>query len=94
MENYSDEKPLNVGSGKDLTIAELAGLIAETVGYQGAIHFDPAKPDGTPQKLLNSSRANRLGWRATVNLKQGLKDYYTSYLVSAGKGQLNSVAAA
>jgi GDP-L-fucose synthase len=80
IEKYSDESPLNVGSGTDLTIAELATLISETVGYRGGIEFDPSKPDGTPRKLLNSARIRALGWEPRVHLRKGIGEYYASFL--------------
>jgi len=63
---------INVGCGNDVTINELAELVGKTIGYQGEIVFDPSKPDGTPRKLMDSSRLNALGWQATVNLEEGL----------------------
>ena len=63
---------INVGCGLDITIKELAELVGKTIGYQGEIVFDISKPDGTPRKLMDSSRLNALGWQATVNLEEGL----------------------
>lgn len=71
---------INVGCGQDITIRELASLIADVVGYQGAIVFDPSQPDGTPRKLLDVSRLQRLGWQAGVTLGQGLADTYAWYV--------------
>jgi GDP-L-fucose synthase len=71
---------INVGSGEDITIKELALTIAKVIGYGGAIEFDPTKPDGTPRKLMDSSRLNSLGWRARVSLEDGLKLAYNDYL--------------
>ncbi len=71
---------INVGTGKDLTIAELADLVKEVVGYEGEIRFDPEKPDGTPRKLLNVERMKRLGWTAQIELKEGLESTYRWYL--------------
>ena len=71
---------INVGKGDDVTIAELAQLIKEVVGFQGAIEFDVSKPDGTPRKLMDSSRLNSLGWRAGVELKEGLTLVYADFL--------------
>ena len=71
---------LNVGSGADVTIAELARAIAQTVGYVGQIEFDASKPDGSPRKLMDSSRLNALGWRAKVNLQDGLAAAYQDFL--------------
>ena len=73
---------INVGVGHDLTIAELVGLIRETVGYQGGIEFDSDKPDGSPQKLMDSSRINKLGWRAKVELEEGLRLTYDDFVNS------------
>lgn len=67
---------VNVGAGKDLSIAELAGLVADIVGYPGEIVFDPTKPDGTPRKLLDSSRINALGWTARTPLRLGIAATY------------------
>jgi GDP-L-fucose synthase len=71
---------INVGSGTDLTIAELTELIAKTIGYSGRIEFDPSKPDGAPRKLMDSSKLNTLGWTAKVNLKNGLNEAYEDFL--------------
>ncbi len=82
MEHYSDEQPLNVGTGEDLTIAEFAQLIAQTVGFTGRIDFDPSRPDGAPQKLLDVSRLARLGWQAKIPLGEGLDKFYEAFLAS------------
>lgn len=71
---------INVGSGKELSIQELAQHISDTVGYQGGLEFDASKPDGTPRKLMDSSRLNSLGWQAGTSLKDGLKITYQNYL--------------
>jgi GDP-L-fucose synthase len=71
---------INVGVGHDLTIAELADLIREIVSYQGEIEFDLNKPDGSPQKLMDSSRINQLGWRAKVELEEGLRLTYGDFI--------------
>lgn len=71
---------INIGYGEDLSIRELAELIAETVGFYGKLNFDAAKPDGAPRKLLDISRMQGLGWRPTVNLKQGLQLAYRDFL--------------
>jgi GDP-L-fucose synthase len=76
LENYSSEKPLNIGSGIEMSIADLATLIAEIVGYKGVIAFDPAHPDGTPRKILDSSRIKSKGWAPKIALSQGLKMIY------------------
>jgi GDP-L-fucose synthase len=74
---------INVGFGTDVTIKELAQTIAEVVGYSGNIDFDRTKPDGTPRKLMDSSRLNSLGWQAQVHLKDGLTMAYQDYLANS-----------
>ena len=71
---------LNVGTGEDLTIAELARLVADTVGYRGRLEFDTGKPDGTPRKLLDVSKLSALGWHATIGLAEGLLGTYEWYV--------------
>ncbi len=71
---------INVGYGSDLTIRDAAQLVAEVVGFDGPIDFDSVKPDGTPRKLMNSTRLNRLGWKPAIELRQGLKQAYADYL--------------
>ena len=70
---------LNVGCGEDLSIAELAALVCEAVGYRGRIVYDPSKPDGTPRKLMNSDRLRALGWRPRVSLVEGLALAYRDF---------------
>ena len=72
--------PINVGFGSDVTILELAGLIAEVTGFGGRIETDPTKPDGTPRKLLDSSRMHALGWAPKIDLREGLEDAYRWFL--------------
>ena len=71
---------INVGFGSDVTITELAHAVAKATGYQGSISFDPSKPDGAPRKWMDSSRLNRLGWQAKVDLDRGLNQAYDAYL--------------
>ena len=71
---------INVGYGSDITIRELAETVGEVVGFSGKIKFDSSKPDGTPRKLMDSSRLNALGWQAKVSLSQGLKQAYQDFL--------------
>jgi GDP-L-fucose synthase len=78
--NYDDAETINVGVGTDVSIRELAETIAEVVGYQGQLTQDTSKPDGTPQKLLDVSRLNNLGWKAQINLKKGIAETYNWYL--------------
>jgi GDP-L-fucose synthase len=81
MENYDGDQQINVGVGEDLTIKELASLVASEVGYQGEIEWDASKPDGTPRKLLDVSKIHEMGWKAKTSLKDGIKlavaDYRT-----------------
>jgi GDP-L-fucose synthase len=74
---------INVGYGSDVTIAEVAQTIAQVVGYQGKVEFDTSKPDGTPRKLMDSSRLHSLGWQAKVSLTEGLQQAYVDFLASS-----------
>jgi len=76
MQKYSDEAPLNVGWGNDVSIAELASLVADTVGFKGELRFDRSKPDGMPRKLLDTSRMSALGWQPKITLAAGLASTY------------------
>ena len=76
MQNYNEEGFVNIGTGQDLTIMELAVLIKEIVGYNGSIKNDPTKPDGTPRKLLDISKLKNLGWQSSVTLEEGIKKVY------------------
>jgi len=80
LQRYSGEGHVNVGTGTDLSIAELAQLIARVVGYGGQFRYDASKPDGTPRKLLDVSRLAGLGWRASIPLEEGLARTYGWYL--------------
>jgi GDP-L-fucose synthase len=82
MAHYDEEAILNVGTGEDLTVRELAVLVGKVTGYSGEIVFDPSKPDGTPRKLLDVSRLHALGWRARISLDQGLRDTYKWFVKS------------
>ena len=88
MENYDAAESLNVGVSQDVTIAELAQLIAQTIGYTGTIVFDHSHPDGTPCKLLDSSRIQALGWCPQISLEQGIAstyEWYVEHLVKRSK---------
>lgn len=74
---------LNVGTGTDLSIADLAHLVADTIGYGGRLTFDVTKPDGTPRKLLDVSRLARLGWHAQIDLREGLASTYEWFVSNA-----------
>ncbi len=80
MQNYDQKEFVNVGTGKDHSIKELAEMIAQTVGYKGKLVFDTTKPDGMPQKLLDVSKMTSLGWKAKIDLMTGLKKTYKLYL--------------
>jgi GDP-L-fucose synthase len=80
MNEYSGEEHVNVGTGTDVSIKELAQLICKVVGYSGKIVFDTSKPDGTPKKLLDVSKINSLGWKAKVSLEEGIRKTYEWYL--------------
>lgn len=79
MKTYSADELVNIGTGKDITIAEFARVVAATVGYNGTISFDASRPDGPPRKLLDVSRLTKLGWRASTPLKEGIKLAYQAY---------------
>lgn len=83
MVHYDGAQPLNVGTGQDLTIAELAALVASVVGYQGRIVYDASKPDGTPRKLLDVSCIHALGWQARIPLHEGIASTYKWYCAQA-----------
>ena len=80
MNNYDGSEIVNIGVGTDLTIAELAQMVAEVVGFKGEIVFDSSKPDGTPRKLLDVTRLSSLGWKAKIGLRQGISQTYDWYL--------------
>jgi GDP-L-fucose synthase len=90
LEKYDGEEILNIGSGEETTIRELAERVAEVVGFSGRLEWDTTKPDGTPRKALDSSRLFALGWRSQVPLGEGLKRTYAWYVhvVRDGKGGL------
>ncbi len=78
MQVYDGREPINIGTGEDISIAELAELIKEIVGYEGKIRFDTSKPDGTPRKLLDVSRIHEMGWTHRIGLKEGIRSVYES----------------
>ena len=79
MKNWSDEEPINIGPGMDVTITDLARLIADVVGFTGRFVFDPSKPDGTPRKLLDVSKLTALGWSPRIDLAGGIRQTYEWY---------------
>ena len=80
MTHYSDDEHINVGSGCDMTIKELASLVAAVVGFRGELVTDPSMPDGTPRKLLDVAKLTRLGWQPKITLEEGLMSTYRWYL--------------
>lgn len=80
MRTYNGYEHVNVGSGEEISIGEVAQLIADQIGFQGAITTDPTKPDGTPRKLMDVSRLKAMGWAPRISLSQGLSDTYQWYL--------------
>ena len=80
MQHYESDAPINVGVGEDVSIGELAGTVAEVVGYGGRIVFDASKPDGAPRKLLDTSRLEALGWRPRIGLRAGIEQTYHWYV--------------
>ncbi len=79
MSNYNSSEIINIGTGKDLSIAELAYLIKDIVGYDGNIIFDTSKPDGTPRKLLDVSKLFNMGWKPRITLEEGIRSTYSWY---------------
>ena len=82
LDNYDSDQQINIGTGADLTIAELAESIAKHTGFKGAINWDTAQEDGTPQKVLDIHKITNLGWKPTINLEQGIKLTVEWYLAS------------
>ncbi len=90
LEHYDEPEPINVGVGRDLSIRELAELVADVVGYEGALEFDTSKPDGTPRKLLDVSKLHRLGFREEIDLRTGLTETYAWYRAQLAAGGLRA----
>jgi GDP-L-fucose synthase len=82
LEHYDSPETINVGTGHDVTIRELAETVADVVGWHGAMLQDPSKPDGTPRKLLDVSRLTELGWTARTSLREGITSTYAWYLAN------------
>ena len=85
LENYDDPSTINVGSGHEISIGDLAELVAEIVGFEGTIERDPSKPDGTPRKILDTSRLHALGWRPKWSLAEGIADAYSWFIENQSK---------
>jgi GDP-L-fucose synthase len=82
MKKYDEKEIINVGSGLDYTITELAEIIKDIIGFEGEIIYDHSKPDGTPRKLLDSSRIYALGWKPITELKEGIQQAYNDFLAN------------
>jgi GDP-L-fucose synthase len=80
LQTYAGEEPINIGSGTDLSIAELARLVADVVGFRGRIDYDSSKPDGAPRKLLDVSRLSAMGWKPSIGLAEGIAQTYAWYV--------------
>jgi GDP-L-fucose synthase len=80
MEHYSGNETVNVGTGKELSIKDLAYLMKKVIGYEGTIDFDTSKPDGTPRKLLDVSKLAKLGWTYKTELEDGIRLAYEDFL--------------
>lgn len=95
LQHYSGEQQINVGTGRDVTIRELAATIADVIGYKGGLVFDPSKPDGTPRKLLDVTRLANLGWTSKIDLNTGIAgtyEWFSTNVVSKGSGRPAAVA--
>ena len=82
MNTYSGNETVNLGTGKELTISELAETVKRVVGYEGTIEYDTTKPDGTPRKLLDVSKLEKLGWKYKTELEDGIRLAYDDFLHS------------
>ena len=80
LERYSGELHINVGSGEEVSIAQLAEMLMEAVGYRGVLAYDPSKPDGTPRKLMDCARLHAMGWRPKISLHSGISATYRWYV--------------
>jgi GDP-L-fucose synthase len=80
LKNYDSPELINIGSGEDTTIRELAELVCEVLGYDGTLVYDPTKPDGTPRKLMDSSRLFSLGWKPKISLREGIAHAHAWFL--------------
>ncbi|HLT79046.1 MAG TPA: GDP-L-fucose synthase [Ferrovibrio sp.] len=94
MKHYSDEEFINLGTGQEVTIRELAEMIGEIVGFSGTLKFDPSKPDGTPRKVMDVSRLRDLGWEAKTPLREGLRQTYAWYVEHVAPEHERQVASA
>jgi len=84
LKHYSGDEAINIGSGEEISIINLAELISRVIGFEGSIKTDASKPDGTPRKLLDCSRLIDLGWSGSRSLTQGIRDTYASFKEESG----------
>jgi GDP-L-fucose synthase len=89
---YAGEDAINLGTGEEISIADLASLIARVVGFGGEIRYDSSKPDGTPRKVVDVSRLNGLGWRARTSLEDGLRQTYRWFTETNATGRRRAFA--
>ena len=82
MNNYSGNETVNAGTGKEISIKDLTELVAKVVGYEGVIKWDTSRPNGTPRKLLDVSKAEKLGWKYSVELEDGIRLSYHDFLTN------------
>ena len=87
MENYSGNETVNAGTGKEISIKELTDLVARVVGYQGKISWDTSRPNGTPRKLLDVSKAAALGWTYKTELEDGIRMAYKDFLDNPARAE-------
>lgn len=80
MQNYDGSELVNIGSGEEISIRELAELIRDVVGYNGELVFDSSKPDGTPRRVLDNSKITSMGWKPKIDIKEGLRREYEYYV--------------
>ena len=85
MQQYDEKELINIGTGEDLSIAELAELIKDITGFSGNVMFDKTKPDGTPRKLMDVTKLHGLGWRHSISLADGIRLAYKDFLQSQKK---------
>ena len=94
IKNWSDVAHINIGTGEDVTIAELARVVAQIVGFKGQFLFDTSKPDGTPRKVLDVSALHSLGWRHSIDLETGIRQTYEWYLQAGPSARRGILASA
>jgi GDP-L-fucose synthase len=87
MRTYDDEKPVNLGCGADITIRELAEMVADVTGFKGRLRFDTSRPDGTPRKLLDVGRLTALGWRPRIGLEEGIRSTYAWFVANEAEAR-------